>query len=92
MTPRTREQLPTASEIREREHFRKQYVEQLLEAKLLEMTIPDKPLLQAEENLVARYPNQIAPCLATIGTIFTPTALHTKAQGRSLAIYPGSRC
>ncbi len=43
MTSCTREQLQAVSGIRDREHFRKQYLAPLLEAKLLEMTIPDKP-------------------------------------------------
>jgi len=40
---KTREELQAAAEIKDREHFRKQYLEALLTAELLERTIPDKP-------------------------------------------------
>ena len=40
---KTREELQAISEIKDREHFRKQYLEGLLSAGLLERTIPDKP-------------------------------------------------
>jgi ATP-dependent DNA helicase RecG len=40
---KTREELQAAAEIKDREHFRKQYLELLLSAGLLERTIPDKP-------------------------------------------------
>jgi hypothetical protein len=42
-TARTREELQKAVGLRDREHFRKTYLEQLLVAGWLEMTIPDKP-------------------------------------------------
>ena len=42
-TTRTREELQKAVGLRDREHFRKTYLEQLLVAGWLEMTIPDKP-------------------------------------------------
>lgn len=41
--PRTRDELQVAAGIAHREHFRKQYLLPLLEAGLIEMTIPDKP-------------------------------------------------
>jgi ATP-dependent DNA helicase RecG len=40
---KTREELQAAAEIKDREHFRKQYLEPLLSAELLERSIPDKP-------------------------------------------------
>lgn len=40
---KTREELQAAAGIKDREHFRKQYLEALLSADLLERTIPDKP-------------------------------------------------
>ncbi|MCX6567332.1 MAG: putative DNA binding domain-containing protein [Candidatus Aminicenantes bacterium] len=40
---KSREELQIAAEIKDREHFRKQYLEVLLSADLLERTIPDKP-------------------------------------------------
>jgi len=40
---KTREELQAAAEIKDREHFRKQYLEALLSTDLLERTIPDKP-------------------------------------------------
>ena len=40
---KTREELQIAAEIKDREHFRKEYLEALLSAELLERTIPDKP-------------------------------------------------
>ena len=43
MTPCKREQLQMASGIKDREHFRKQYLLPMLRANLIEMTIPDKP-------------------------------------------------
>jgi len=42
-TARTREELQRAVGLRDREHFRKTYLEPLLVAGWLEMTIPDKP-------------------------------------------------
>lgn len=42
-TARTREELQKATGLKDREHFRKTYLEQLLMAGWLEMTIPDKP-------------------------------------------------
>ena len=39
----TRAQLQAAAGMKNREHFRKEYLQPLLEAGLLEMTIPDKP-------------------------------------------------
>lgn len=39
----SREQLQSAAGIRDREHFRGQYLEPLLSGGLLERTIPDKP-------------------------------------------------
>jgi ATP-dependent DNA helicase RecG len=42
-TARTREELQRAVGLRDREHFRKTYLEPLLAAGWLEMTIPDKP-------------------------------------------------
>jgi ATP-dependent DNA helicase RecG len=39
----SREELQTAAGIRDREHFRRNYLEPLLSADLLERTIPDKP-------------------------------------------------
>lgn len=42
-TARTREELQKAAGLKDREHFRKTYLEQLLVAGWLEMTIPDKP-------------------------------------------------
>lgn len=42
-TARTREELQKATGLKDREHFRKTYLEQLLVAGWLEMTIPDKP-------------------------------------------------
>jgi hypothetical protein len=41
--PCSRDELQSAADIKHREHFRKQYLLPLLEAGLLEMTIPDKP-------------------------------------------------
>ena len=40
---KTREELQAAVGIKDREHFRKQYLELLLSAGLLERTLPDKP-------------------------------------------------
>jgi ATP-dependent DNA helicase RecG len=40
---KSREELQTAAGVRDREHFRKEYLNVLLEAGLLELTIPDKP-------------------------------------------------
>ena len=40
---KTREELQVAAKIKDREHFRKQYLETLLAAGLVERTIPDKP-------------------------------------------------
>jgi len=40
---KTRDALQRASRIKDREHFRKRYIEPLLAAGWLEMTIPDKP-------------------------------------------------
>ena len=40
---KTREELQEAAEIRDREHFRKQYLEVLIEANLLERTLPATP-------------------------------------------------
>jgi len=40
---KAREELQAAAEIKDREHFRKQYLEALLSAGLLERTLPDKP-------------------------------------------------
>ena len=40
---KTREELQIVAEIKDREHFRKEYLEALLSAELLERTIPDKP-------------------------------------------------
>lgn len=42
-TARTREELQGAVGLRDREHFRKTYLEPLLVAGWLKMTIPDKP-------------------------------------------------
>ena len=39
----TRTQLQNAAGMKDREHFRKEYLQPLLDAGLLEMTIPDKP-------------------------------------------------
>lgn len=39
----SREQLQSAAGLRDREHFRKAYLNVLLNSGLLEMTIPDKP-------------------------------------------------
>ena len=39
----TREELQSAARVKDREHFRKQYLKPLLIAGLLEMSIPDKP-------------------------------------------------
>ena len=41
--PRTRAELQNAAGLKDREHFRTTYLEPLLDAGLLEMTIPDKP-------------------------------------------------
>lgn len=43
ITPRSRAELQRAARLEDREHFRKAYLEPLLEAGLLERTIPDKP-------------------------------------------------
>jgi hypothetical protein len=43
MEPRTREELQSAAGFKERKHFRKFYLEPLLAAGWLAMTIPDKP-------------------------------------------------
>ena len=43
ISPCTRDELQAAAGIAHREHFRKQYLLPLLEAGLIEMTIPDKP-------------------------------------------------
>ncbi|HPB29874.1 MAG TPA: ATP-binding protein [Candidatus Sumerlaeota bacterium] len=40
---KTRDELQEAAEIKDREHFRKQYLEPVLESGLIERTIPDKP-------------------------------------------------
>lgn len=40
---KTREQLQTAADIKDREHFRKTFLEPLLSTGLLDRTIPDKP-------------------------------------------------
>jgi len=40
---KTRDELQVVAEIKDREHFRKQYLEVLISADLLERTIPDKP-------------------------------------------------
>jgi ATP-dependent DNA helicase RecG len=40
---KTREELQAVAEIKDREYFRKQYLEVLLSADLLARTIPDKP-------------------------------------------------
>src|SRR5450830_1416816 len=40
---KTREELQAAAGIKDREHFRKQYLELLLSAGLLERTLPNKP-------------------------------------------------
>ncbi len=42
-SPRTRSELQEAAGLRDREHFRKAYLEPLVEAGLMELTIPDKP-------------------------------------------------
>jgi ATP-dependent DNA helicase RecG len=39
----SREELQAAAGISDREHFRKEYIEPLLSAGLLERSIPDKP-------------------------------------------------
>lgn len=39
----TREQLQFAAGMKDREHFRKEYLNLLLDSGLLEMTIPEKP-------------------------------------------------
>jgi hypothetical protein len=41
--PRSRDELQTSAGIKDREHFRKAYLEPLLSAGWLERTIPDKP-------------------------------------------------
>ncbi len=41
--PRTRAELQKAAGLKDRKHFRKAYLDPLVEAGLLEMTIPDKP-------------------------------------------------
>jgi len=41
--PKSREELQKAAEMRNREHFRKAYLEPLLASGWLERTIPDKP-------------------------------------------------
>jgi len=43
LTPRTRADLQDAAGIKDRKHFRTTYLDLLLEAGLLELTIPDKP-------------------------------------------------
>ena len=43
LSEKTREELQAAAEIKDREHFRKEYLEMLLAAGLLERTIPEKP-------------------------------------------------
>jgi len=40
---KNREELQTAAKIKDREHFRKRYLEVLIALELLERTIPDKP-------------------------------------------------
>lgn len=42
-TPKSREELQKAAGIKHREHFRKAYLEPLLAAGWVKMTIPDKP-------------------------------------------------
>ena len=41
--PCTRNELQKAADLKDREHFRTAYLEPLLAARWLEMTIPDKP-------------------------------------------------
>ena len=41
--PLSREELQNVAGIKDREHFRKEYLKPLLAAGFLEMTIPDKP-------------------------------------------------
>ena len=43
MGEKTREELQSAADIKDREHFRKEYLKALLASGLLEMTIPNKP-------------------------------------------------
>ena len=43
MEPNTRDALQLVAAIRHRQHFYREYLHQLLEAGLLELTIPDKP-------------------------------------------------
>jgi ATP-dependent DNA helicase RecG len=40
---KTREELQSAAGIKDREHFRKEHLEALLSAELLQRTVPDKP-------------------------------------------------
>jgi len=40
---KTREELQSAAKIKNRKHFRKQYIDALLASGFLERTIPDKP-------------------------------------------------
>ena len=40
---KTRDELQTVAEIKDRKHFRKQYIAELLASEFLERTIPDKP-------------------------------------------------
>jgi ATP-dependent DNA helicase RecG len=40
---KTREELQSAAEIKDRKHFRKQYIDVLLASGFLERSIPDKP-------------------------------------------------
>ncbi len=49
--PRTRGELQDAAELKDREHFRNGYLEPLIEAGPLEMTLPDKPT-----SSLQRYP------------------------------------
>jgi ATP-dependent DNA helicase RecG len=42
-TPKSRGELQKATKIKNQKHFRKRYLEPLLAAGWLEMTIPDKP-------------------------------------------------
>jgi ATP-dependent DNA helicase RecG len=60
----TREELQSAAGVKDREHFRKQYLKPLLTSGLLEATIPDKPRSSKQRYRITRRGQEL---LTTLG-------------------------